>query len=48
MSAQLLEEAQEPPNPMECFADEAENKLDQDLLLLASGNRTKELQRRMK
>ena len=48
MSAQLLEEAQEPPNPMECFADEAENRLDQDLLLLASGNRTKELQRRLK
>ena len=32
-SAQLLEEAQEPSNPMECFADEAENRLDQDLLL---------------
>ena len=48
MSAQLLEEAQEPPNPMEGFADEAENRLDQDLLQLASGNRTRDLQRRLK
>ena len=47
-SAQLLEEAQEPPNPMEGFADEAENRLDQDLLQLASGNRTRDLQRRLK
>ena len=47
-SAQLLEEAQKPPHPMEGFADEAENRLDQDLLLLASGNRTKNLQRRLK
>ena len=30
------------------FADEAENRLDQDLLLLASGNRTRYLQRRLK
>ena len=48
MSAQLPEEAQEPPNPMEGFADEAENRLDQDLLLLASGNRTRDLKRRLK
>ena len=48
MSAQLLEEAQEPPNPMEGRADEAENRLDQDLLLLASGNRTRDLKRRLK
>ena len=40
MSAQLLEAAQEPPNPMEGFADEAENRLDQDLLLLVNGDHT--------
>ena len=33
---------------MEGFADEAENRLDQDLLLLVSGNRTRDLQRRLK
>ena len=33
---------------MEGFADEAENRLDQDLLQLASGNRTRDLQRRLK
>ena len=33
---------------MEGFADEAENRLDQDLLLLASGNRTRDLQRLLK
>ena len=33
---------------MEGFADEAENRLDQDLLLLASGNRTRDLKRRLK
>ena len=33
---------------MEGFADEAENRLDQDLLLLASGTRTRDLQRRLK
>ena len=48
MSTQLLQEAQVPPNPMDGFANEAENRLDQDLLLLASGNRTRDLQRRLK
>ena len=33
---------------MEGFADEADNRLDQDLMLLASGNRTRDLQRRLK
>ena len=33
---------------MEGFADEADNRLDQDLLQLASGNRTRDLQRRLK
>ena len=47
-SAQLLEKAQEPPNPMEAFADEAENRLDQCLLLLSSGHRTRDLQRELK
>ena len=47
-SDQLLEEAQEEPSPMEGFADEAENRLDQDLLLLSSGHRTRDLQRRLK
>ena len=47
-SAQIVKEAQESPNPMEGFADEAENRLDQDLLQLASGNRTRDLQRRLK
>ena len=33
---------------MEGFADEAENRLDQDLLLLASGSRSRHLRRRLK
>ena len=41
-SDQLLLEAQEEPSPMEGFADEAENRLDQDLLLLSSGHRTRQ------
>ena len=48
MSARLLEEAQEAPDPMQGFADEAENRLDQELLLFASGHRTRDLQRRVK
>ena len=48
MSARLLEEAQEAPNPMEGFADEAENRLDQELLLFASGHHTRDLKRRVK
>jgi len=47
-SAQLIEEAEQPPNPMEGFADVAENRLEQDLLILASGQRTRALLRRLK
>ena len=47
-SAKLLEEAQESANPMEGFAGEAGNRLDQDLLQLASGNCARDLQRRLK
>ena len=47
-SEELLEQAQEPPDPMESFADDAENKLDQDLMLLANGHRTRDLLRRLK
>ena len=47
-SAALLGKAQEPRDPMEGFADEAENRLDQDLMLLTSGHRNRFLLRRMK
>ena len=47
-SAELLEKAQEPPDPMESYADEAENKLEQDLMLLSNGHRTRDLLRRLK
>ena len=47
-SAALLQEAQEPPDPMDGFADEAENKLDQDLMLLENGHRTRPLLRRLR
>ncbi|MDA8609370.1 hypothetical protein N9L19_00485, partial [bacterium] len=46
-SADLLTEAQEPPDPMEGFSDEAEHKLDQYLMLLTSGQRTISLLRRL-
>ena len=35
-----IAEAEEPPNPMEGFAEEAESRIDQDLMLLESGIRT--------
>ena len=47
-SSRLLEEAEQPPDPMEGFADEATNRLDQDLLILASGQRTRPLMRCLK
>ena len=47
-SSHLLELADEPPDPMAGFADEAENKLEQDLMLFSSGDRTCELTRRFK
>ena len=42
-----IADAEEPPNPMDGFAEEAENRIDQDLLMLESGIRTKELLRRL-
>ena len=42
-----IADAEEPPNPMEGFAEEAENRIDQDLLMLESGIRSKELLRRL-
>ena len=47
LSAKLLEEAQEPANPMEGCAGDSENRLGQDLLLLANGYRTRDLLRRL-
>jgi len=47
-SAHLLELADEPPDPMAGFADEAESKLEQDLMLFSSGDRTRDLTRRLK
>ena len=47
-SAELLEEAKEPPDPMAGFADETENRLDQGKKLLSSGHRTRVLLRRLK
>ena len=43
IAATRIAEAEEPPNPMEGFADEAVNRIDQDLLMLESGIRTKAL-----
>ena len=47
MSARLLEEAQEAPHPKEGVADEAEYKLDHELLLLANGHQSRDPQRRV-
>ena len=47
-STEFLEKAQEPRNPMEGFANEAKNRLDQCLLLLSSGHRTRDLQQELK
>ena len=46
--ADIPKEAEETPDPMAGFADEAENRLDQDLKLLSSGHRTRVLLRRLK
>ena len=46
-SAPRIAEAEEPPNPMEGFAEEAQSRIDQDLLMLESGIRTKVLLRRL-
>jgi hypothetical protein len=42
-AAQMLKEAEQPPDPMQAFADEACNKLDQELLILSCGDRTRSL-----
>ena len=42
-----IADAEEKQNPMEGFADEAENRIDQDLLMLESGIRNRELLRRL-
>ncbi len=42
-----IAEAEERPNPMEGFAEEAGNRIDQDLLLLESGIRNKAILRRL-
>ena len=46
-AAARIAEAEEPPNPMEGFAEEAQSRIDQDLLMLESGIRTKALLRRL-
>ena len=46
-AAARVAEAEEPPNPMEGFAEEAQSRIDQDLLMLESGIRTKVLLRRL-
>ena len=46
-AAARIAEAEEPPNPMEGFAEEAQSRIGQDLLMLESGIRTKELLRRL-
>ena len=47
-ATQMLEEAEQPPDPMQAFADEACNKLEQELLILSCGDRTRSLLRRLK
>ena len=44
----MLEEAEDAVDPMLAFADEAHNKIEQELLILAFGNRTKSMLRRLK
>ena len=46
MFAQIAE-AEESPNPMEGFAEQASSRIDQDLLMLESGIRTRPLLRRL-
>ena len=40
-------EACAPPDPLYAFAEEAENRLEQDLLMASSGMRTKQIMRRI-
>ena len=42
-----LEEAAAPPDPLAPFADDAENLLEQDLLMMTNGIRPRALQRRI-
>ena len=42
-----LTEANDPPDPLDPFADEAENRLEQDLLMMANGISPKALLRRL-
>ena len=44
----MLGEAEEAVDPMLAFADEAHNRIEQELLILAFGNRTKSMLRRLK
>ena len=41
--AEDIAEARDKPNPNEGFADEAHNKIDQDLMMLENGIRTRDL-----
>ena len=43
-----LEEAEAPPDPLDPFADDAANRLEQDLLMFSNGIRTRALQRRLR
>ena len=42
-----IAEARDKPNPNDGFADEAHNKIDQDLMMLENGIRTRDLLRRL-
>ena len=42
-----LEEVDAPPDPMDPFADEAANRLEQDLLMVRNGIRPKKVMRRI-
>ena len=42
-----LQEAEDPPDPLDPFADEAENRLEQDLLMMSHGLRSRPLLRRV-
>eukprot|EP00812_Abedinium_dasypus_P007843 NODE_1_length_8589_cov_4.556480.p1 GENE.NODE_1_length_8589_cov_4.556480~~NODE_1_length_8589_cov_4.556480.p1 ORF type:complete len:2586 (+),score=446.46 NODE_1_length_8589_cov_4.556480:571-8328(+) len=43
-----LEELESPPDPRDPFADEAENRLEQDLLMVSNGCRTRVMLRRIR
>ena len=43
-----LAEAEAPPDPLDPFADDAANRLEQDLLMFSNGIRTRALQRRLR